>query len=541
MKFLNATQAAAIAVCLFFSFIAAPAQAVFPGKSIAHWDLSVNAESQDPEYLKVHALMRENKPQDALKILAEKARVHSTDSTARILTGLVLNETGKYREALQSLLEGHAIDRQHPALHYGFCQVYRNLGKARLSERGCEIAVQQHPQSPEAHYEFSLTLSALGKMQEAVEVLKTAESLDAQNPQYPLDQGMHYYYLNRIADAEAAFLKTIALDESNLDANYEIAYLYAAQGKAEKAKTHIFRILETRLEQHPKVQSANRLLKLVSQNAVEKLPLKIEPHQYHLSKSQAYYRAGKYGLSFLEIQTASRIKPDDLKINEIYVGMCSLLLRLDVSEKAVRHFIELAGDNRQKQARGYQELGDIRIIQGKLDEARKFYEQAKSLGDPGKLADITLKQFSKDEKPKVLFNPDEIFIEPTRALNRKGEIFAHYKMYDRAIAVYSMVARMTPNHLESLLNTATAYYNSGNNSRAISILERALVAHPNHENILAHRFLLAQAYVKNGNSKEGLKNLQQIVQINPAMKSRIQADPTFESLRNTEGYKNLMP
>ncbi len=540
MKAPVTTRTAAVAAWILCTLLAAPAQAVFPDKSIAHWDLSVNQESRDPEYQRVHDLMRENKPAEALKILEEKSRTNSTDSTARILTGLVLGEMGKHREALQSLLEGHVIDRQHPALHYSFCQVYRNLGKGRLSERGCEIAVQQHAQSPQAHYEYALTLAALGKMEEAIEALQTAERLDPKNPRYPLDMGMNYYYLNRIEDAENAFLKTIALDENNLDANYEIAYLYAAQGKAEKSKTHIFRILETRLE-HPKVKSANRLLKLVNSNAIEKLPLKIEPHEYHLSKSRAYYQSGKYGLSFIEIETAARIKPDDAKINEIHVGMCSLLLRLDAAEKAVQQFIKLAGQDKPKQARGYQELGDIRIIQGKLDQAREYYEKARTLGDPGNLAKISLKQLSEDEKPAVLYSRDEIFIEPTRALNRKGEIFAHYKMYDRAIAIYSMVVRMDPDHLDSLLNTATAYYKSGNNSRAISILERVLIAHPNHENIIAHRFLLAQAYVKNGNRSESLKNLEKIVQINPAMRSRIESDPIFESLRNTEGYKNLMP
>ncbi len=540
MKYQNTARAAAIASWILCICIASPAHAVFPDKSIAHWDLSVNEESRDPEYLKVHDLMRENKTADALQILENKTKQNSSDSTAHILTGLVLNEMGRHKDALKSLLQGHAIDRQHPALHYGFCQIYRDLGKGRLSERGCEIAVQQHAQSAPAHYEFSLTLAALGKMEEAIDALNTAHELAPKNPRYPLDMGMYYYYLNRIADAEQAFLKTIALDENNLDANYEIAYLYAAQGKAEKAKTHIFRVLETRLET-PKVKSANRLLKLVNQNALEKLPLKIEPHEYHLSKSKAYYQSGKYGLSFIEIQTASRIKPDDAHINEIHVGMCSLLLRLDAAEEAVRHFIELAGENKPKKARGYQELGDIRIVQGKLDQAREFYEKAESLGDPGNLAKITLKQFSKDLKPAVLHSPDEIFIEPTRALNRKGEIFAHYKMYDRAIAIYSMVIRMDPDHLDSLLNTATAYYNSGNNGRAISILERALIAHPNHDNILAHRFLLAQAYVKNGNEDESLKNLEKIIQINPSMKSRIESDPVFESLRNSESYKKRMP
>ena len=243
----------------------------------------------------------------------------------------------------------------------------------------------------------------------------------------------------------------------------------------------------------------------------------------------------------IEVQTAARLKPDDLKIQEILIGMCSVLFRLGTEERVIEHFLELAKDRDKLKGKAYQELGDIRVIQGKLLDARKFYEKAQSFGDPGNIAKISLAQFPELSSADLsLQSPSEIFIKPTNALNRKGEIFAHYKMYDRAIAIYSMVMRMDPQHLESMLNTATAYYKSGNNSRAISILERLLVTHPNHDHILAHRFLLAQAYVSHGNLGGGLKNLQWIVQKNPAIKNRIQSDPVFKTLKENKEFKELI-
>ena len=104
-----------------------------------------------------------------------------------------------------------------------------------------------------------------------------------------------------------------------------------------------------------------------------------------------------------------------------------------------------------------------------------------------------------------------------------------------------MASRMNPNHLASLLNTATAQYKSGKYSRAISILERLLITHPNHEDILAHRLLLAQSYVKNGDLADSLKNLEIIVRINPQAKEFIKADPAFESLRPLPAYQELIP
>jgi len=92
-----------------------------------------------------------------------------------------------------------------------------------------------------------------------------------------------------------------------------------------------------------------------------------------------------------------------------------------------------------------------------------------------------------------------------------------------------------------MLNTATAYFNSDNNGRTISILERLLVTHPNHDHILSHRFLLAKAYVKHGDLKGGLKNLQWIVDKNPAIKTQIQSDPVFKTLKENKEFKKIIP
>ncbi len=526
-------------LCLSFVCSLPFAEATFPGKTIAYWDTSIADEMTDPDYQKVHDLAREKNFKGALEIVEKKIEQFPKESTPLIVKGLLLNETGNHKQALDFLMQGSRIEQKHPGVHYGYCQTYRNLGVVELSERGCQIAINQHRNSPEAHYEYAQTMAAQGKMNEAVKALQTATNLDPKNAQYFYELGMNSFYLNRIEDAERFFLKALELDPENLDAAYEIAFINAAQGKSEPAKKYIYQILESRRE-HPKVQSAKLLLDTIDKNAIEKLPLEIKPHEYHLSRSRALYQSGEYGVSLIEIQTAARLKPDDLKIHEILIGMASILLRLEVGEKAVNHIIEQAKDNNSLKAKGYQELGDIRVIQGKLGEARGFYEKAQSLGDPGNLSKITLAQFPEDspENPS-LQNPNELFIKPTHALNRKGEVFAHYKIYDRAIALYSMVIRMDPNHLESMLNTATVHYNSGKFGRATSILERLLVTHPNHEHILTHRFLLAQAYAGKGDTAGALKNLELLVKMNPAIKERIKSNPVFNRLKDSEGFKSL--
>ncbi|NIQ00115.1 MAG: tetratricopeptide repeat protein, partial [Nitrospinaceae bacterium] len=135
------------------------------------------------------------------------------------------------------------------------------------------------------------------------------------------------YYLGEFEAAKKAFEKALSLDETHLEAAYQLAYLHAAQKDPKKSKEYIYHILESRRE-HPKVQSAKVLLDYIGKGELDKLPLDIDPAEYHLSRSKALYQSGQYGLSFIEVQTAAGLDPKNLKTLEILVGMCSILLRL---------------------------------------------------------------------------------------------------------------------------------------------------------------------------------------------------------------------
>ena len=164
------------------------------------------------------------------------------------------------------------------------------------------------------------------------------------------------------------------------------------------------------------------------------------------------------------------------------------------------------------------------------------------MGDPQGIAKTTLDEFPNTNTPikQIPLNPNELFIDPTNALNRKGEIFAHFGIYQRALGIYSLILRMEPTNLKALLNMAMVNYKIEKYNRAISILERLLVINPNHKNILAHRLLLARSYVMKGDLGEGMKNIDMAIKLNPNSKKIIAADPAFEKLQGLEGFQNLI-
>ena len=533
---------ASITILILLLNITNPLQALatFPGKNIVFGNRGQSDEQTNKALIKAYNFATQKDYVQALALINQKIQASPKLATLHIIKGLILNEMGRYILADRALNKGLMIEARHPGIQYGFCEVYRNLGMSESSLQACRIAKEMHPLSPEAHYEYAQILKAIGDMRLANRALSKAAELDPNNAKYHYEKGMNFYYLNKYNDAEQSFLKALSIDSTDVDSGYQLAYIYAASKKKDLAKKQIGKVLGIRKE-HAKLKSAKLLLEYVEKNAMEKLPLEIIPHEYHVGRSKSLYQAGQYGLALIEIETAARLKPKDLMIKEIVIGLTGFLLRIDKTEKVVKEMISLTKETDIISAKAYQELGDIEVMRGNLSGARTYYEKAFKLSDPNGIARRTLDELPANEGLSTARPPvTEVFIDPGEALNRKGEIFAQYKMYQRAISMYGLALKIKPNHLPIMLNTATAYYNNNNHGKAISILERLLLSYPKHDDILAHRILLAQAYIKSDNRGKGLKNIAIVIKLNPAAKKIIKANPIFEALKNIDEYKKMV-
>ncbi|MGP0629234.1 tetratricopeptide repeat protein [Nitrospina sp. 32_T5] len=516
-----------------FALQASPAFATWPSIEIALWDPHfAKQDRQDKEYLKVLAHAEKNEFAEALPLTEKLIQERPNKGTPLVLKSLLLYELGRYREAHQTLLKGRSIQPRHPAIHYANCEIYRMLGVVDLSKRGCGIAVNQHQKLPEAHYEYALTLAANGEMNEANLELELAAELDPESPVYPYERGMNHFYLNDLPGAEKAFLKAIEIDPKHLDALYQLGYLYAVRGELEKSQSYLERLYEMRTN-HPKVESARKLIEMIKTDRVDELPKTVIAHQYHMSRSRSLYQSGEYGLALFEIQTAARLNPKDKPTQEILVGLASLLLRLELTEISIETMMANIDSDPILQAKSYQEMGDLYALRGNMKDARKFYQKAMELGDPDNLAKTSLSELPPNDHsiPNAL-DPDELFFLPAEALNRRGELFSHYGMHKRALAVYSMVLRMAPNHLMAKLNTAATHYNTGEYGRAISMLEKISMNHPNHEYILSHHVLLAKCYAQKGDEPQMVRNLQFVRENKPELLPSLREDPAFTKYRH---------
>ena len=530
-KFLVLSVSAAVV----FLISSQPAEARFPGMDITLWDShQAKEDRRNPTYLEIHRLVDEKKYDEAMKLIDLAHQQNPEKGTPLILKSLLLYELERYKESYMILQQGRNIQRRHPAISFAHCRLYRIMGNVELSEQACKIAVYQHPTNPDSHYQYAQTLTGMGYMELANKELAQAAKLDESNSIYHFERGMNFFYSNDLESAEGSFLKALSLNPNDLESGYQLGYLYTLQKKFKQAENHLNRIWQTR-QDHPKVEAARALIELIKKGDTGKLPARVDPHNYHLNRSRSLYQSGKYGLSLFEIQTAARLKPKDKATQQVLVAISSLLLHLDLTEKSVKQLIEAHPNDKTLQAKGYQELGDMKVMRGQLDQAREFYKKSEAMGDPDGLAKISLKELpaqTADTRPAL--DSTEPFFDPAQALNQKGEVFAHYKMYQRALALYSLALRIHPGHLMSKLNMAAAYYNMGTPHKTITLLERALISNPNHEHILSHRVLLARAYAQKGNREGAIENLKLIQKIKPSILRALRSDPAFKDFQSHE-------
>lgn len=512
-----------------------PVEARFPSMDITLWDEhQAKEDRKNPIYLEIHKLVEQKNYDAAMQLIDRAHQENPKKGTPLILKSLLLYEMKRYKESYTILQQGRRIQPRHPAIPFAHCRIYRMRGNVALSNQACKISAYQHNDNPDAHYEFAQTLTGMGHMELANKELKRAAELDATNAIYHFERGMNFFYLNDLKQAERSFLKALSLNPNDFESGYQLGYLYALQKNFKQAEVHLNRIWQTR-QNHPKVEAARALIELIKKGDTDKLPAQVDHHSHHFNRSRALYQSGQYGLSLFEIQTAARLKPNDKATHNILVAIASLMLQLDLTEQSVKHLISVHSNDKILQAKGLQELGDMQVMRGQLDQAHDYYKKSEAMSDPDGLAKISLAELPpQTPNTQVALDFKEPFFDPTEALNRKGEVFAHYGMYQRALSLYSLALRTNPGYLMSKLNMAAVYYKMGTPHKAITLLERTLISHPNHKYILSHRVLLSKAYAQKGNREKALENLKLIQKTKPSILRVLRGDPAFKDLKDHE-------
>ena len=94
-----------IVLCIA-TVLSGPVNATYPSPDIAHWNLSLSNERNDPDYQKVRDLVSQKQFDEALSILDGKITSQPKEATPEMLKALILNEKDDPKKALDALLIG---------------------------------------------------------------------------------------------------------------------------------------------------------------------------------------------------------------------------------------------------------------------------------------------------------------------------------------------------------------------------------------------------------------------------------------------------
>jgi len=96
-------------------------------------------------------------------------------------------------------------------------------------------AIELDPSYPTAHHWYSMLLSDLGRLDEALSEIKRAQELDPLSLVINKVVGLFLYYMRQYNKAIDRLKKTLELDPNFPGAHYDLGYVYEAQGKFDEA------------------------------------------------------------------------------------------------------------------------------------------------------------------------------------------------------------------------------------------------------------------------------------------------------------------
>lgn len=209
-------------------------------------------------------------------------------------------------------------------------------------------------------------------------------------------------------------------------------------------------------------------------------------------------------------------------------------------DKAIENFekvLELTPGN----SYAYSNLGGVYYYKGEIDKARQMFEESLALeGNPitaNNLAGIYFWEGMYKEAAEMyeialedLSNRYEIWGNYAAATEWSGEAEKSRELYRTAISKAQQQLEVNPNDPQVLADIASYSSDLGNKDTALEFIEKALNIDQDN---LRVRQRAVSTYENLGMRREALK------WITPAMTSELEGQPEFESLTNSQEYREL--
>ena len=167
-----------------------------------------------------------NNLEEAAELFLIATEVQPTDTLASFYAGIVSNQIEDYdnaAKAFQSYIE--KANGRDPASYYTLSQIAKNKGDIKGAIEWLKRGVKD-TDNKDLRGELVNTYIQNDMMDEAIKDLEHLVTIDAENSNTWLNLGLLYDNNNQKEKAMDAYLRSLALDPSNFDANFSVGVLH---------------------------------------------------------------------------------------------------------------------------------------------------------------------------------------------------------------------------------------------------------------------------------------------------------------------------
>jgi tetratricopeptide (TPR) repeat protein len=154
---------------------------------------------------------------------------------ALYLLGLLAQQAGRHREAIDLIRKALDAHGPHPVIHSKLAESYLALGQVNEGIYHCREAVRLAPGNAQLHNQVGLALFASGHAKEAVEHLQEAVRLRPTSPDALNNLGAALRELEQPDAAIQYFTQSLRLEPTSLVARHNLGHTLESQGRIGEA------------------------------------------------------------------------------------------------------------------------------------------------------------------------------------------------------------------------------------------------------------------------------------------------------------------
>lgn len=195
-------------------------------------------------YRKAVVLNNTGKYEEALKIKYQLVEMEKDNARYHYSLGITLHRMKRYEEALKEKEKALELEPDNAEYHNSLGVTLHELKRYEKALVEIKSAVELEPDNADYHDSLAITLHELGRYEEALKESKIALELEPDNAEYHNGLGVTLHEMERYKEALNEKAKAVELEPDNAEYHNSLGITLEEMGRYEEAKEKIEKAIE---------------------------------------------------------------------------------------------------------------------------------------------------------------------------------------------------------------------------------------------------------------------------------------------------------